>query len=67
MTLTIKLIFIILLWNNDGSLHSSVAEVSACPEIESFKAVMEEKRTAGHFKSWMAYCDQAQFGHDPSI
>tara|TARA_R110002096_G_scaffold96430_3_gene215219 strand:- start:344 stop:547 length:204 start_codon:yes stop_codon:yes gene_type:complete len=64
MTVTIKLMLIILLWNNDGSFQSSVAEVSTCPEIESFTEFMEEKRTVGQFKSWTAYCEQVQFGHD---
>ena len=32
MTVTIKLMMIILLWNNDGSFESKVSEVTECPE-----------------------------------
>ena len=64
MTLTIKLMMIILLWNNDGSFESKVSEVTECPDTEIVRAVMEERRLAGQFKSWAAYCEAVQFGHD---
>jgi hypothetical protein len=51
MTVTIKLMMIILLWNNDGSFHSSVSEVKNCPEVETFRAVMEEQRMSGSLKA----------------
>ena len=67
MTVTIKLMMIILLWNNDGSFHSSVSEVKKCPEVETFRAVMEEQRMSGSFKSWAAYCQKIQLVHDSPI
>ena len=44
MTVTIKLMMIILLWNNDGSFESKVSEVTACPDVEIVRTVMEERR-----------------------
>ena len=67
MTVTIKLMVIILLWNNDGSFHSSVSEVKNCPEVETFRAVMEEQRMSGSFKSWVAYCQKIVFAQDDPI
>ncbi len=64
MTVTIKLMMIILLWNNDGSFESNVSEVSACPDVEIVRTFMEERRVAGQVKSWAAYCEAVEFGHD---
>lgn len=64
MTVTIKLMMIILLWNNDGSYHSSVSEIAECPNIEVFREVMDEQRKAGKVKSWAAYCEAVEFVHD---
>lgn len=64
MAVTIKLMMIILLWNNDGSFESKVSEVTECPAVEIIRTVMEERRSAGQFKSWTAYCEAVQFGHD---
>lgn len=64
MTVTIKLMMIILLWNNDGSFESKVSEVTECPDVEIIRTVMEERRSIGQFKSWAAYCEAVQFGHD---
>tara|TARA_R110000772_G_scaffold47605_1_gene108734 strand:+ start:611 stop:793 length:183 start_codon:yes stop_codon:yes gene_type:complete len=57
----------ILIWNNDGSFHSSVSEVKKCPEVGIIGAVMEEQRMSGSFKSWVVYCQQAPFAHDIPI
>ena len=54
MTVTIKLMMIILLWNNDGSFEQRL-EVSACPDVEIVRTFMEERRVAGQVKSWAAY------------
>ena len=67
MTVTIKIMLIILLWNNDGSFDNSVAEVSECPSVETVSSVMEERRKVGQFKSWAAFCEHVEFGHDTSI
>ena len=67
MAVTIKLMMIILLWNNDGSFESNVSEVTECPDTEIVRAVMEERRVAGLVKSWAAYCEAVQFGHDTTI
>ena len=67
MTVTVKLMMLILLWNNDGSFHTSAAEVTKCPEVAIFRAVMEDNRTAGKFKSWAAFCQQVSFGSDSPI
>ena len=67
MTVTIKLMMIILLWNNDGSFESKVSEVTECPDVEIIRTVMEERRSIGQFKSWAAYCEAVQFGHNTSI
>jgi hypothetical protein len=67
MTVTIKIMLIILLWNNDGSFDNSVAEVSECPSVETVRSVMEERRKVGQFKSWAAFCEHFEFGHDTSI
>ena len=67
MAVTIKLMMIILLWNNDGSFESNVSEVTECPDTEIVRAVMEERRVAGLVKSWTAYCEAVQFGHDTTI
>jgi len=67
MTVTIKIMLIILLWNNDGSFHNNVNEVSECPSIEAVMEVMEERRKVGQFKSWAAFCERVEFGHDTPI
>lgn len=64
MTFTVKLMMMIMLWNNDGSFQSSAAEVKNCPDVEIFSAVMEDSRKAGKFKGWSAYCQQITFGSD---
>lgn len=67
MILTVKMLLVILLWSNDGSLHSSVAEVQNCPEVGPFNVAMEDSRKAGQFKGWAAYCNEVTFGSDSPI
>jgi|TARA_R110000787_G_scaffold18764_1_gene57121 hypothetical protein len=67
MTFTVKLMVMIMLWNNDGSFHSSAAEVKNCPDVEIFSAAMEDSRKAGQFKGWAAHCDEVTFGSDSPI
>lgn len=56
-----KTILVIIIWLNTGEIHSSVKEVSVCPNKGPIFAKYETLKAEGALLDWAALCTPVEY------
>ena len=63
----VKLVFMLFVMHNDGTIKPSVHMVEECPPQEYVYLAMEEKIKEREIKAWAASCQGVKFDFEPEI
>ena len=63
----VKLVFMLFVLQNDGTVKPSVHVVEECPPEEYVYLAMEEKIKEREIKAWAASCQGVKFDFEPGI
>ena len=63
----VKLVFMLFVMHNDGTIKPSVHMVEECPPQEYVYLAMEEKLKEKEIKAWAASCQGVKFDFEPEI
>lgn len=63
----VKLVFMLFVLQNDGTVKPSVHVVEECPPEEYVYLAMEEKIKEREIKAWAASCQGVKFDFEPEI
>jgi len=63
----VKLVFMLFVLHNDGTVKPSVHIVEQCPPEEYVYLAMEEKLKEKEIKAWAASCQGVKFDYEPEI
>jgi hypothetical protein len=63
----VKLVFMLFVMHNDGTIKPSVHIVEECPPQEYVYLAMEEKLKEKEIKAWAASCQGVKFDFEAEI
>lgn len=63
----VKLVFMLFVLHNDGSIKPSVHVVERCPPEQYVYLAMEEKLKEKEIKAWAASCQGVKFDFEAEI
>jgi hypothetical protein len=63
----VKLVFMLFVMHNDGTIKPSVHIVEECPPQEYVYLAMEEKLKEKEIKAWAASCQGVKFDFEAGI